>query len=68
MSGRSYTDLIATDYELEPLPKKKKTVWIAVSPACTRGAHPTSYAKHTPTEVFSSDAWPVYELEIEVEE
>ena len=64
-------DLFATDYELEPLPKKKKTVWIAVNPEVkSNRAHTTSSAfelKDAAVTLYGH-GWPVYELEIEVEE
>ena len=64
-------DLIATYYELEPLPKKKKTVWIAVNPEVkSNRAHTTSSAfelKDAAVTLYGH-GWPVYELEIEVEE
>lgn len=58
-----------TDWELEPLPKKKKTVWIAVEPE-SDSAHvrfaTNAYSSRSMAESHSS--YPVYPLEIEVDE
>lgn len=56
-----------TDWELEPLPKKKKTVWIAVSPNLHKAStgYPTSVAHTSKPSCYD---WPVYPLEIECDE
>ena len=62
-------DLFADDYELEPLPKKKKTVWIGVNPKRTcDGEHWTTVAVGIKPDTENIYDWPVYPLEIEVDE
>lgn len=56
-----------TDWELEPLPKKKKTVWIGVSPKNNSGHYLTSDG-HENSERAKANGWPVYPLEIECDE
>lgn len=58
-----------TDWELEPLPKKKKTVWIAVEPkGYDFDSRFASKAYSTKEMVESRYPWPVYPLEIECDE
>ena len=56
--------------EHKPLPKKKKTVWIAVSPECKLGMYrqaSSAYELKDGAET-SFPNWPVYPLEIECDE